>query len=141
MNAIFPVCVVNVVFHVERDVEVNTVREVTTAAVKSRRAVLGLARTLNAVNHGRVWELIYSAGYRPPGFECTRCGGLSSLERSTCYCGGAMRPVCDVISQAVEHGLRHGARIEVVHEEAAEELNTRGGIAAFLKARPATVNG
>ena len=36
--------------------------------------------------------------------------------------------------------LRRGARIEVVKGEAAEALNDRGGIAAFLKARTATVN-
>jgi peptide subunit release factor 1 (eRF1) len=125
----------------ERSAEISTVREVTTAAEKTRRAVLGLSRTLNAINHGRVWQLIYSAGYRSSGYECTKCGALDSFGRNTCmYCGGPMQAVSDVVAHAVEHGLRRGARIEVVKGDAAEALNVRGGIAAFLKARTATVN-
>ena len=122
----------------ERSGEAITVREVMTAAAKNGKAVAGLSRTLNAVNHGRVWQLIYSAGFRPPGFECTKCTALVTLERSECvYCGGRLRPVRDVVERAVEHALRSGARIEVVKGEASAAL--KGGIAAFLKARTASV--
>jgi peptide chain release factor subunit 1 len=122
----------------ERSGEAITVREVMTAAAKNGKAVAGLARTLNAVNHGRVWQLIYSAGFRPTGFECTKCAALVTLERSECaYCGGRLRAVHDVVERAVEHALRSGARIEVVKGEASAAL--KGGIAAFLKARTASV--
>jgi peptide subunit release factor 1 (eRF1) len=133
--------VIEVAEEFERSTEISTVREVTTAAAKTRKAVMGLSRTLNAINRGRVWQLIYSAGYRAPGFECTKCGALDSFARPACmYCGGTMLVVNDVIAHAVEHGVRRGAHIEVVKGEAAEDLNIKGGIAAFLKARTATLS-
>ena len=122
----------------ERSGEAITVREVMTAAAKNEKAVAGLARTLNAVNHGRVWQLVYSAGFRPPGFECAKCAALVTLERSECaYCGGRLRAVHDVVERAVEHAIRSGARIEVVRGEASAAL--KSGIAAFLRARTASV--
>jgi peptide chain release factor subunit 1 len=125
----------------EREVESITVRELLTAAAKNEKAVVGLGRTLNAVNHGRVWQLVYSAGFRLPGFECAKCSALVTIQRDACaYCGGELQPVSDLIERAVEHAIRRGARIEVVKDEAAHALNVKGGIAAFLKARTASMN-
>jgi peptide chain release factor subunit 1 len=122
----------------ERSGETITAKAVITAAAKNEKAVAGLARTLNAVNHGRVWQLVYSAGFRPPGFECTKCAALVTLGRSECaYCGGRLQAVHDVVERAVEHALRSGARIEVVKGEGSAAL--KGGIAAFLRARTASV--
>jgi peptide subunit release factor 1 (eRF1) len=122
----------------ERSGETITAKAVMTAAAKNENAVAGLARTLNAVNHGRVWQLVYSAGFRPAGFECTKCSALVTLGRSECaYCGGRLQVVHDVVERAVEHALRSGARIEVVRGEASAAL--KGGIAAFLKARTGSV--
>ena len=124
----------------ERDCEETTVREVVTATAKGQGAVAGLRDTLPLVNEGRVWQLIYSAGLRWPGSECSKCASLFATEASSCSsCGGKTCRVPDVIERAVEHAARHNARIEVVKEKAAEMLNLEGGIAAFLKARAARV--
>ena len=124
----------------ERKGEMVSVREVVTAAAKNGRAVAGLTHTLYAVNRRRVWQLIYAAGYRVAGFECAKCSALGTLHVESCvYCGGALRPVQDVVERAVEHTIRYGAKIEVVRGEAADTLNQNGGIAAFLKARTASM--
>lgn len=57
----------------ERDTEIQMVKEVVTAAAKKRNAVAGFSHTLNAVNQGRVWQLIYADGLASPGFECREC--------------------------------------------------------------------
>jgi peptide subunit release factor 1 (eRF1) len=124
----------------ERDTEVQTVKEVVTAAAKKQKAVAGLSRTLNAVNQARVWQLIYSDGFASPGFECSKCAALFSMERESCMnCGGKVLPVRDVVERAVEHTLRRGAKIEVVKGEARASLDSAGGIAAFLNARTASL--
>jgi peptide subunit release factor 1 (eRF1) len=67
---------------------------------------------------------------------------LFSAETPSCfYCGGKLQPVDDVIERAVEHGLRQGARIEVIKGEASASLKVSGGIGAFLKARTASIQG
>jgi peptide chain release factor subunit 1 len=124
----------------ERETEVQKVNEVVTTAAKTERSVAGLGHTLKAVNSDRVWELVYCQDFRAPGFECERCGGLFSTEKTSCqYCGGNLQAVNDVVERAVEHALRNGAKVDVVTGEAAASLATSGGIAAFLKARMGTL--
>ena len=124
----------------ERAGEVQAVKQIVTTAAKCERAVVGLGHTLKALNCNRIWELVYSEDFSSPGFECANCGALFSVERTSCsYCSAAVQPVRDIVEHAVEHALRNGARIEVVTGEASAELDTAGGIGAFLKARTATV--
>jgi peptide chain release factor subunit 1 len=124
----------------ERDTEVQTVKEVVTAAAKHEHALVGLGHTLKAVNSERVWQLIYAEGFTAPGFECSKCSALFSLENPSChYCGAAVRPISDVVERAVEHAVRNGVKIEVVTREAAAALAAAGGIGAFLKTRTASL--
>jgi peptide subunit release factor 1 (eRF1) len=124
----------------ERADELEAVNEVVTTAAKSERAVVGLGRTLKAVNFDRVWELVYSDDFHTGGFECSRCAALFSIERESCqYCGGSLHPVNDVVERVVEHALRNGSRVKPVSKEASASLDTAGGIGAFLKARTGTV--
>jgi peptide subunit release factor 1 (eRF1) len=124
----------------ERDAEQQIVKEVATSAAKTRKAVVGLGNTLKKVNENRVWQLIYSEDFRCPGFECTKCGALFSIERPSCfYCGEPIADVQDVVERAVEHALRNDAKIEIVRREAATSLDSLGGIGAFLKARTRAV--
>jgi peptide subunit release factor 1 (eRF1) len=123
----------------ERESEERIVKEVATSAAKSRNAVTGLANTLSRVNEARVWQLIYSEDFQSPGFECTKCGALFSIEKPACsHCGGTVTRVDDVVERAVERALRSDARIEIVRGEAASTLDNTGGIAAFLKTRTRT---
>jgi hypothetical protein len=74
------------------------VKGVVTAAAKQQKAVIGLSHTLNAVNSERIWELIYSADFLSPGFECVKCAALFSVENRTCrYCGAAVGAVGNVV--------------------------------------------
>jgi peptide chain release factor subunit 1 len=124
----------------ECDSEMQTVNEVITAAAKHQRALVGLGHALKAVNSERVWQLIYAEGFASPGFECSKCSALFSIENPAChYCGAAVRPVNDVVELAVEHALRTGAKVEVVTGEAAASLSTAGGIGAFLRTRTASL--
>jgi peptide chain release factor subunit 1 len=122
--------------HFERKTEMVAVSEVTNAAAKGERAVVGLRDTLHALNHFRVWQLIYTAGFRTPGFECRNCHALTSVRRLTCmYCSSDVDAVPDVIERAVEHALRRGGRIEIVKGQAADAFTAAGSIGAILRAR------
>lgn len=124
----------------ERNTEEEIVKEVVTSAAKAARAVVGLSRTLKHINQDRVWQLVCSEDFHSPGFECSKCTSLFSVEQPSClYCGAALIPVTDVVERAVEHALRKGARIELVKSEAAASLDTAGGIGAFLKARTGSI--
>jgi peptide chain release factor subunit 1 len=124
----------------ERTTEVQTVKEVVTAAAKNENAVIGLGQTLKALNADRVWELVYSDDFSSQGFECVRCGALFSVEKTSCaYCSAPVQAVKDIVERAVEHTLRNGARIEVVTGEASAALDASGGIGAFLRTRTASI--
>ena len=123
----------------ERDSEIQKVEAVVTAARKKGEAVIGLGHTLQAVNSGRVWELLYSCDFLSPGFECAECSALFSAETPACpHCGSKLEPVRNVVERAVEHAFRKRAKIEVVTGEASAALDTAGGIGAFLKTRTGT---
>jgi peptide subunit release factor 1 (eRF1) len=124
----------------ERDTELQKVNEAITTASKTEKAVAGLGHTLKAVNSDRVWDLVYCQDFRAPGFECERCGGLFSIEKTSCqYCGGKLQAIDDVVERAVEQALRNGAKVDVVSGEAAASLADSGSIAAFLRARTGTL--
>jgi peptide subunit release factor 1 (eRF1) len=124
----------------ERETELEKVNNVITSAAKNGKAVVGLDRTLKAINAGRVWELIYAGGLLSPGFECPKCAALFVSRATRCaYCGSRIQSVNDVIERAVEHALRKQAKIEVVTADASAALKSAGGIAAFLKTRTGTV--
>ena len=77
----------------EQVADVERVNHVITAAAKTEKAVAGLGRTLQAVHSDRVWQLIYAEDFRAPGYECSKCGGLFSVEKTVCqYCAGSPGP-------------------------------------------------
>jgi len=121
----------------EQRSEEARVQEVMTAAAKTDKAVIGLEPALQAVNSGRVWELIYSAGLETPGFECPDCSALFLAQDAECvFCGAGVQPVPDIVDHVVEHAIRRHARVEVVTGKAGATLASGGGIAVFLKTRP-----
>jgi hypothetical protein len=126
----------------EHDAEEKLVQDLVTSAAKSTRVVIGLAHTLFALNQRRVWLLAYAEGFHSPGYECSGCAALFSVETVSCsYCGSAVRSIEDVVERAVDHAVRRGARVEVVRSEEAESsLLNAGGIGAFLRTRTASVS-
>jgi peptide subunit release factor 1 (eRF1) len=124
----------------ERETEVEKVEKIVTSAAKNGKAVVGLGRTLRAVNDDRVWELVYSGGFLLPGYECPKCSALFSARRTRCpYCDSRILAVSNVVERAVEHAVRRKAKVEVVTGEASAKLKEAGGIGAFLKTRTGTI--
>jgi peptide subunit release factor 1 (eRF1) len=118
----------------ERETEVEKVNQVVTAAAKNSNAVVGLGRTLKAVNSNRVWELIYADGFLSRGYECPKCAALFSGRVNHCsYCDSAVEPVGNVVERAVEHARRKRAKVEIVTGRASVALHSAGGIGALLK--------
>jgi peptide subunit release factor 1 (eRF1) len=127
----------------ERESEEALVTQLVTSAAKARRAVVGLANTLHAVNQGRIWQLVYADGFHSPGYECGECSALLSSEAESCaICGSSLHHVEDVVELAVAHAARKGANLEVVRgDETGSSLMNAGGIGAFLRTRTASVVG
>jgi peptide subunit release factor 1 (eRF1) len=124
----------------EQGTEVEKVSKIVTSAAKKGKAVVGLGRTLKAINSDRVWELVYSGGFLSPGHKCAACSALFSARSTRCtYCGSRIQPVSEVVERAVEHVVRKHAKVEVVTGEAAAALKMAGGIGAFLKTRTGTL--
>jgi peptide subunit release factor 1 (eRF1) len=129
-----------VILSYERKSEIEKAGEVVTISAKTDKAVVGLGPVLQAVNSGRVWELIYSAGLLTPGFECSECSALFAVQTPACiYCGSKVKAVENVVEHAVEHAIRKRAKVEVVTGEASATLTPAGGIGAFLKTRTKSV--
>ncbi len=58
------------------------------------KAVAGFAPVLDAINHGRVWKLLYDKKLKVKGGECGDCGSYTPETRGPCpYCGGKVKPV------------------------------------------------
>jgi peptide subunit release factor 1 (eRF1) len=126
---------------VERDTEEKLVNDLITSAAKSTRVVIGIGRTLYALNQRRIWQFVYAEGFHSKGYECPKCGALFSVETASCnFCGSAATFVEDVVERAIDHAVRRGARVEVIRgEEGESSLMNAGGIGAFLRTRTASV--
>jgi peptide subunit release factor 1 (eRF1) len=93
-----------------------------------------VADTLRAINERRVRQFVYSEGSPIPGGRCRICGSVYDSSAINCdYCGVPVEPVDDVIEPATTRALASGASIEELRGEAAERLNAKGGLGAFLR--------
>ena len=116
----------------EKKHESKLVEAVVTAAAKGSGAVAGLEETLTALNEGRIQNLLFLEGLREPGFQCTHCGYLTSVEIETCpYCGGDVKHIPDVIELAVFRVMQNGGEVEVLREDG--DLAKYGHIGALLR--------
>jgi uncharacterized protein (DUF2267 family) len=117
----------------------HAVEELIRAAAEENRAVLGLPKTLRALNRGRVWEVMYAAGQTFSGCECPRCAGLFPTGSDTCeYCGSDLVFVGNLNERIRERAAEQGVTIERVNGEGFNVLADAGGIGAFLKTTRAT---
>jgi peptide chain release factor subunit 1 len=117
----------------ERAEELEVVRDLLKEVRKGGRAVAGLGHTLDAINRGRVWKLVYLNGLSLEGGTCPNCNVLLDPAETVC-------PVCqqpshdephmvDRMSRAV---LEHGGHVEMVDGPAAEALRAVAEVAALL---------
>ena len=101
------------------------------------RAVLGAEATLDAVNQGRVYTLVYAAGLALKGFTCGGCGvALDHGPRGgACpYCSQPLEPAEDLVALAAGRVLAAGGKIEEIRDpDAAADLSASGGLGAWLR--------
>jgi peptide chain release factor subunit 1 len=118
----------------ERRIETAAVEQLITAAAKDSQAALGLQPTLDAMRLGSIMRLVYVYNHTQPGQQCTKCESLFPDGIESCaFCGGAVRPVDDVVGRLVERVVHSGGQAESVRGEAADRLRPRGAVGAFLR--------
>ena len=75
---------------IEREQQSTLVQDLITTAHKSKatgvKAVLGFDATLDAVNQGRVYRLVYPTGLSMNGYHCTSCDVLLDHSPSDGQC-------------------------------------------------------
>lgn len=98
------------------------------------KAVAGLVSVLDAVNHGRVWTLLYAKGFAPVGGECRGCGGFSAEPQGFCpTCRTRLEPEARLVDRLSQAVLESAGRVEVLDGRAAAQLEGLGSIAALLR--------
>ncbi|HEX9444367.1 MAG TPA: VLRF1 family aeRF1-type release factor [Candidatus Binatia bacterium] len=129
--------VLEATLRVEREVERQAEKQIVDeliAADGHHPVAHGLKRTLRALAERRIWQLVYAEGFGGPGGRCTNCGLLLDRAGGACdYCGGAVRPVDNLLEPMVESVLESDGKVEEVEGEAAERLRPVGGVGAFLR--------
>jgi uncharacterized protein (DUF2267 family) len=121
----------------------HTVRELLQAANQSKRAVTGLASTLQPLNEGRVWRILYDPKVPLHGYVCTICASMFAADRESCsYCGSSLFEVEEMAKHIVEFAVAHGIQVDAVKGNESKMLtHSAGGIGAFLKTSRASKAG
>lgn len=110
--------------------------DLTVTAAKGGAAVTGLTPTIDAIQSGRVYQLLFTDKYEIPEGQvqrCETCGYLSTDNGASCpICGGAKRTVPDAINTIARRTIAQGAQVIILPPEnrlAAENQH----IGAFLR--------
>lgn len=129
-----------VIQELEEQESLLLVEDLVTVARKTEnapKAVTGLNASLNAVNQGRVFQLVILPEHRVPGFHCPGCSVLldhAPPEGACPYCSKPLEPTDDIIWLASERVLSMGGKVEEAHgDEARAALQSAGGIGAYLR--------
>ncbi|UCF36298.1 MAG: hypothetical protein JSU96_15955 [Acidobacteriota bacterium] len=119
---------------VERAAELALVDGLMTAAAKRHQAVLGFPETVEALNDGRIRQIVYSGDCTASGFRCSVCDILFADELQACpVCRGEVRKVEDLIEPVLGRVFKEGGSVEHVRDQAAQNLASKGGVGAFLR--------
>ena len=103
--------------------------EILTAAHKKRNAVLGLAKTLTAVQEGRAQHVVMVEGFVQPAYRYRESGHIVlDLDDAEELGSGRMQALPDAVDSVLRHALVEGIDISIVAEHAA--LTAAGSIAA-----------
>ena len=119
---------------VEREMEKQIVEELIAGGDGHHPFTHGLEPTVRALCEERIWRLVYAGGFSPSGGQCANCGMLFARTDGSCdYCGGAIKPVDDLLEQMLERVLEQDGKIEEVKSDAAIRLQQVGNIGAILR--------
>ncbi|MCU1352883.1 MAG: hypothetical protein JWM05_2092 [Acidimicrobiales bacterium] len=95
-----------------------------------RRAVAGLAPTLEALFERRVDTMLVSEGYVEEGWRCSTSGRLCVKGPKSPVTGARMEHVPDVVEEAMQEALLQGCEVEICHNA---DLDVAGRIGALLR--------
>lgn len=88
------------------------------AAGKGNGAVVGLAPTLEAVQSGRIYQLLFTENYEVGENvvrRCETCNYLTTENGGSCpVCGGVERPLPDAINTLARRAIAQGANVVVL---------------------------
>ncbi len=117
----------------ERAEELEVVRELLKEVRKGGRAVAGLSATLEAINEGRVWKLVYLQGVALDGGVCDRCNMLFDPADERCpVCGNEVQNEKHLVDRMARAVLERGGHVEPVDGPAAEALRSVAEVAAIM---------
>jgi peptide subunit release factor 1 (eRF1) len=118
---------------IERAAELETVRDLLKEVRKGGRAVAGLSATLDAINQGRVWKLVYLQGLRLDGGVCPACNVLVDPADERCpLCGKPVDREERMVDRMARTVLERGGHVEMVDGPAAEALRQVADVAAIM---------
>jgi peptide subunit release factor 1 (eRF1) len=117
----------------ERAEELEVVREILKEVRKGGRAVAGLSATLDAINEGRVWKLVYLQGLKLDGGVCNTCNMLFDPADDRCpVCTKKIEPEPHMVDRMARTVLERGGHVEMVDGPAAEALRAVAEVAALM---------
>ena len=123
----------DVQLRIERANELETVRDLLKEVRKGGRAVAGLSATLDAINQGRVWKLVYSQGLHLEGGFCTACSVMVDPSNERCpLCGNPVEREVRMVDRMARTVLERGGHVEMVDGPAAEALRQVAEVAAIM---------
>jgi peptide chain release factor subunit 1 len=117
----------------ERAEELEVVRDLLKEVRKGGRAVAGLSHTLEAINEGRVWKLVYLQGITLEGGVCDHCNMLYDPADEHCpVCSKKIDREPHLIDRMARCVLEKGGHVETIDGPAAEALKQVAEVAAVL---------
>jgi hypothetical protein len=118
----------------KRKEESEIVRELTVQPAEGSCAVTGLGATLDLLNKGRIWQLIYAEGLHGRALECRQCAAVFGESHERCvYCGSPLEAAGNLADLIYKHSIARGTRVRKVSADAAAALSAAGGIGAFVR--------
>jgi peptide chain release factor subunit 1 len=118
---------------IERAAELEVVRDLLKEVRKGGRAVAGLSATLDAINQGRVWKLVYLQGLSLEGGVCSGCNVLVDPADERCpLCGEPVARESLMVDRMARTVLERGGHVEMVDGPAAEALRQVAQVAAIM---------
>lgn len=113
----------------ERAREEALVRRLVDTVGAGGRAIVGLEAVLTALVERRVEHLIVSHDYEAEGWREESTGALLALRPNGD--GASLRPVQDVVEEAIDDALAQGAKVEIC--VGCADLDVHGRIGALLR--------
>jgi len=93
-------------------------------------AVNGVKETLKALGQGQIRTLLVDANASVPGFRSLATGRLA-VGAVDLRNDGEVVPTLDVIDDAIEEALRQRVALDVIHEDAADQVDGLAGLLRF----------